>query len=399
MGTNYTLREVFKAGFEAFRRTGGMLPFQLKAGLAILRCRTAELGGHAKRCPAGCVEKVWYNSCRHRACPLCAWIKIHQWLETIRARLLPTDHYHTTFTLPGELRVFWNWDRRAINDLMFKTARMTLFNALADPKHLGAKPGILMSLHTWSRDLWAHIHIHCLVTGGGVTPDGQWKPSTNGFLVPQEVLRYWFRKRFTKALRRMIKSGKIELPPDMCRFDALCLLTEAERKECIVDVEERYEHGLGVAAYLANYVRGGPLKNSRLVSLDKQNKTVTFRVSRKGEPWQQRTLTIKEFIRRVLWHVPETGYRVVRACGLYHHHYREQLEACREQLGGGGLPTNGEPEADTPTAGGNEEPPDEEWILVEDYCRICGCLLEVKAIPRAPPAPEPAPYPEPSPWC
>lgn len=380
MGTNCTLRDIFKHGFEAYRRTGKLLPFQIKAGLAILRCRTAELGGHVKRCPTGCVEKAWYNSCRHRACPLCAWTKIHQWLEKIRARLLPTDHYHVTFTLPGELRVFWDFDRRAISDLMFKIARTTLFNALADPEHLGAKPGILMSLHTWARDLWSHVHVHCLVTGGGITADGRWKPCEGDFLVPQDVLRYWFRKRFAKALRRMINAGKIELPPDMCRFDALCRLTRAERKEWIVDIEHR-DHGRGVAAYLARYVRGGPLKESRLLS--SLDETVTFRVSRKGEPWKEKALPVHEFIRRILWHVPETGYRVVRACGLYHHHYREELEACREQLGGGGIPG----EVDSPPASGSEEPADEEWILAEEYCRICGCLLEIEVIPRAPPAP------------
>lgn len=363
-----------------------MLPFQLKAGIAILRCRTAELGGHAKRCPSGCVEKVWYNSCRHRACPLCAWIKIDQWLEKIRSLLLPTDHYHVTFTLPGDLRIFWEFDRKAVGDLMFRIARTTLFNALEDPKHLGAKPGILMSLHTWSRVLWAHPHVHCLVTGGGLTADGRWQPCRReGFLVPEEVLRFWFRKRFTKALRRMIKAGKIELPPDMCRFDALCRLSQAERKTWIVDVEERYEHGQGIATYLARYVRGGPLKNSRLLRLDPKEQTATFRVSRKGEPWSEMTLPVRELIRRILWHVPPTGYRVVRACGLYHHHYREQLEACREQLGVGEAPGSA---ADDPPATEAEELSGEDWVAVEEYCRICGCLLEVENIPRAPPLPE-----------
>lgn len=178
----------------------------------------------------------------------------------------------------------------------------------------------------------------------------------------------------------MINAGKIELPPDMCRFDALCRLTRAERKEWIVDIEHR-DHGRGVAAYLARYVRGGPLKESRLLS--SLDETVTFRVSRKGEPWKEKALPVHEFIRRILWHVPETGYRVVRACGLYHHHYREELEACREQLGGGGIPG----EVDSPPASGSEEPADEEWILAEEYCRICGCLLEIEVIPRAPPAP------------
>ena len=173
---------------------------------------------------------------------------------------------------------------------------------------------------------------------------------------------YWFRKRFAEALRRMIKAGKIELPPEMCRFDALCRVTEAKRKKWIVDVEERYEHGEGIATYLARYVRGGPLKNSRLLRLDEETQTATFRVSRKGERWREMTLPIHELIRRILWHVPQTNYRVVRACGLYHHHYREQLEACRQQLGGGNAPAV----ADSPCATETAEPPDEEWILVEE---------------------------------
>ncbi len=389
MGEKCTLREIFKKGLRAFRRTRVLRPFEEKAALAIQSCRTAVLGGHLKLCPEGCVEKVWYNSCQHRACPLCAWARIYKWLETIRARLLPSDHYHATFTLPDdELRDLWDADRKTFADLMFKVARMTLINVLKDPEYLGAKPGILMTLHTWSRDLWAHPHIHCLVTGGGVTADGQWKPCRKGFLVPKAVLRHEFRKRFAKALRRMINSGKIKLPPDMCRFDALCRLTQAERKEWVVEVEYR-EQGEGVAEYLSRYIRGGPIKHSRLVSLDELKRKVTFRVSRLKEPLELRTLDLTEFIRRVLWHVPEPGYRTVRACGLYHHHYREQLEACREQLGGGEIPA----EADRTSDAAEEE----DWTEAEEYCRICGSLLEVKAIPRAPPpSVELAHYPEPS---
>ncbi len=396
MGDNCTLREIFKEGLDAFRRSRVLRPFEEKAAVAIQRCRTKALGGHIKRCPEGCVEKAWYNSCRHRACPLCAWAKIYQWLETISARLLPTDHYHVIFTIPDkELSDLWDADRKAFGDLMFKIARKTLFNVLKNPEYLGAKPGLLMTLHTWARDLWSHIHIHCLVSGGGVTADGQWKPCRKGFLVPKGVLRKEFRKLFVKALRRMINAGKIKLPPDICRFEALCLLTKADRKEWIVEVEYR-KQGQSVAEYLARYIRGGPIKNSRLTSFNKPKRKVTFRVSRlnNDEPLELRTLSQKEFIRRVIWHVPETGYRMVRACGLYHHHYREQLEACREQLGGGGIPAEGE----EPTSNGSEEPPGEDWIMEEEYCRVCGCLLEVETIPRAPPPSlELVLYPEPSP--
>ncbi len=389
MAAKCTLRDIFQAGFKDYLRTHWLPFYLLKAGYAILQCRTAALGGHVKLCPEGHVEKAWYNSCRHRACPLCAWIKIDEWLEKVRARLLPTDHYHVTFTLPDELRVFWHYNQKLIGDLVFKVAGKTLFKVLADPKHMGAKPGILMSLHTWSRSLWAHVHIHCLVTGGGVTADGRWQPCRReGFLAPDDQLAYWFRDRFVKTLRRLLEKGQVELPQEMNRFQAKCLISQAESKDWIVDVEKPYPHGEGVATYLARYVRGGPLKNSRLLSRD--DETVTFRVSRKDEPWKEMRLSISELIRRILMHVPPIGYRVVRSFGLYHHHYREQLEACRQKLGGGGIPES----ADTAAEVDREEPPEDDWLRVEEYCRICGCLLEVEAIPRAPPPPELARYME-----
>ena len=130
------------------------------------------------------------------------------------------------------------------------------------------------------------------------------------------------------------------------------------------------------------------------MSFNELKRKVTFRVSRLNEPLKLRTLDLNEFLRRVLWHVPEPRYRTVRACGLYHHHYREKLEACHEQLGGGGIPAGD----DELTATGSDEPDGEDWIQAEEYCRICGCLLEVKPIPRAPPpALGLALYPEPSP--
>ncbi len=336
MGTKYarTVHGILQAGLEAFLRTH-WLPFYLvKAALALRDCKTSALGGHVKRCPHGHIEKAWYNSCRHRACPQCSWGKVEQWLERLRPKLLPTDHYHVTFTLPEELRLLWQFNKQLVGDLMFTIAQRTLFGVLKDPKHLGAKPGILMALHTWSRVLLCHVHLHCLVTGGGLGPDGRWKrTSRDGFLAPDDRLSYHFRKKFCAALEHRIKAGKVELPPGMARIDALKRINAAGQKVWIVDIEERYEHGQGIATYLAKYVKGGPIKNQRLLRAEEG--TVRFRTSRKGEKFQAMTLAIGEFIQRLLEHVPPIGYRMVRACGLYHHHYREQLEACRQQLGGG----------------------------------------------------------------
>ena len=388
MGANFILRDVFQAGLDLYLRSRSLPFFHLKAAHAIRQCQTAELGGHVKKCPQGHVLKAWYNSCRHRACPLCAWAKINLWLDKVRQRLLPVDHFHITCTLPAELRVFWQFNHKIVGDLFFKCVRLGIFEVLRDPKLLGAKPGLLMNLHTWSRSLWTHIHIHCLVTGGGVTADGRWKNRRLDKLLPTQLLAGKVRKRMIKALNRLLDQGRLELPIDMDRFQARKLIQRAKRKKWIVDRRERYAHGEGVAAYLARYVRGGPLKNQRLLGIDQDKRTVTFRVSRKGEKFLQMQLDVREFIGRILLHVPPIGYRVVRTCGLYHHHYAQLREACREQLGGGQPQLDIEP----PPAADGDEPEEEQWTLEEDYCPVCGCLLEVEAIPRAPPPLELAKY-------
>ncbi len=391
MSTSYTLRDVFQHGLKKYLARHELhLPyFQVKAAVALRDCRTAALGGHAKWCPNGHVEGRWYNSCRHRACPQCCWTKIDEWLEKVRHRILPTEHRHITCTLPAELRILWRFNKRLIGDLLLKTVREVLFSLLEDPKFLGAKPGLILNLHTWRRDLLLHVHVHCLITHGGWTPDGCWKKPRWKTLVPTQLIAKKLNERLTKALKRLLKSGQLRLPEDMTRFDAEKLISKAQRKRWVVNRKHRYRHGEGVAAYLARYLRGGPIKNSRLLRLDEQTDEVTIRISRRNEPVKTRKISVEDFIDRVLLHVPRPGYRVVRSCGLYHHHYAEQLEACRQQLGGGHVPADDEA---TPSATTTEDPDDESWVMREDYCRICGCLLETQTIPRGPPPPELARY-------
>ncbi len=363
--------------------------FQVKAAVALRDCRTVALGGHAKRCPLGHVEGRWYNSCRHRACPQCCWAKIDEWLDRVRLRILPTEHRHVTCTLPAELRILWRFNKSVIGDLLLKTVRQVLFLLLEDPKFLGAKPGLILNLHTWRRDLLTHVHVHCLVTHGGWTPDGRWKKPRWKSLVPTQLVAKELNERFTKALGRLLKSGQLRLPRDMTRFEAEKCISKAGRKKWVVNRKERYKHGHGVAAYLARYLRGGPIKNQRLLRLDEESHEVTIRTSRRNEPLKTRKMSVEDFIGRVLLHVPRPGYRVVRSCGLYHHHYAEQLEDCRRQLGGGNIPANDEAAASVATT---DDPDDDNWVMREDYCRICGCLLETQVIPRGPPPPELAKY-------
>ncbi len=391
MSTSCTLQDVFQHGLENYLARYGLgLPFfQAKAAVALRDCRTIALGGHAKKCPHGHVEGVWYNSCRHRTCPQCCWSKIDEWLDKVRERILPTEHRHITCTLPDELRIFWRFNKRLVGDLLLKTVREVLFALLEDPKFLGAKPGMILNLHTWSRSLWFHIHVHCLITFGGIGPDGLWRKPRWKTLVPTQLIAKELNERLTKALKRLLKQGRLRLPEDMTRFEAEKLINRAGRKKWVVDCRGRYKHGRGVAAYLARYVRGGPVKNQRILRLDKQADKITLRVSRRDEPLKTVKLPVIEFIGRVLVHVPRPGYRVVRSCGLYHHYYREQLEACRQQLGDVDDLVDEKPEVPEKDS---DDPDDDSWVMREDYCRICGCLLETKTIARGPPPPELARY-------
>jgi len=168
-----TLQAIFCRSFDSYA-AGKRLPLQShKAAHAIMQCRTAALGGHVQRCPEDHVSRNEYNSCKHRSCPRCAALPKARWAEAQQARLLGCDHYHVVFTLPHELLALWTSNRAWFIDALFQTCRDTLMTLLQDARYLGAIPGIVMSLHTWGRTLSLHPHIHCLVTGGGLSRAGQ----------------------------------------------------------------------------------------------------------------------------------------------------------------------------------------------------------------------------------
>lgn len=222
-----------------------------KAVWALLACRTAVLGGHVQRCPDGHFERVWYNSCRHRLCPQCAWLQVERWLARQQVRLLACDHYHVIFTMPDELRGLWLVNGRPMTNLLFATVHETLAQLLGDEKYLGACPGLLAALHTWSQTLVLHPHLHCLVTGGGLTDAGQWRPVRNGFLLPVRVVMALFRGKLLAALRQGLAQGQLRLPEGRSPQQMANLLNQLGRTKWNVHIRERYPHGTGVLIYLA----------------------------------------------------------------------------------------------------------------------------------------------------
>jgi putative transposase/transposase-like zinc-binding protein len=332
-----TLQTIFQDAFPAYEQSHALPAHVRTAARAIMQCRTAALGGHIQACPDGHVARVWYNSCRHRSCPQCAYLQTERWLALQQARLLACDHYHVIFTLPHELNPLWLANVPVMTTLLFQAVRDTLGTLLADPKYLGAQPGILAALHTWSQTLVLHPHLHCLVTGGGLTPAGQWVAVRHGFLLPARVVMAVFRGKMVAAIRQTLARGALALPEPMRPQQLLNLLNRLghpTKTKWNVRIMERYRHGAGVVTYLARYLRGGPIKNARLVAFDGDRVTLLHRARHERRATSQRmTLSVADFLQRWLLHVPVPHTRVVRLYGLYHHTQAEALAACRTALG------------------------------------------------------------------
>jgi hypothetical protein len=333
-----TMQEILQEGYAAFERSHLLPSYVRKAVWALLACRTAMLGGHIQACPEGHVERVWYNSCRHRLCPQCAWLQVERWLITQKARLLACEHYHVIFTIPSELHDLWLANVAVMTTLLFASVRDTLLELLNDEHYLGAKPGLIATLHTWTQTLLLHPHLHCLVTGGGLHEAGHWVAVRHGFLLPSRVAMALFRGKLLAAVRQGLVHGTLQVPAGRSRQQVENLLNKLGRQKWNVHIRERYPHGTGVLIYLARYVRGGPLSNQRLVA--SAHGEVTFRYRVNGEASDRRarglmTLPIAAFIGRYLLHVPAPGTRVVRSYGLYAATKREALAVCRAYLGQG----------------------------------------------------------------
>jgi hypothetical protein len=322
-----TLQQVMREGFPVYARSR-CLPLHVHAAArALVDCGTAAMGGHAWACPDGHEMRVAYNGCRHRSCPRCAGRRNEAWLAERSARLLPCEHYHAIFTVPHELEALWFADRRCMVNLLFGSVRATLLELLDDERYLGARPGVIATLHTWGRTLSFHPHIHCLITGGGWSASG-WKMVRNGHLLPFRVVQKLFRGKLLAALRQALARDRLTLPSGWSRERVESLLRLVGEKKWNVHLRERYEHGRGVLAYLGRYLRGGPLRDPQLVALTEEAVVFRYTDHRDGEK-KLLALPLEHFVQRLTWHVPEPWQHGVRYWGLYARDQAATLEAAR----------------------------------------------------------------------
>jgi hypothetical protein len=352
--------DVFRAHGAAWRKAnvGHVSLGQLKVMSAIETCRTAALGGHVERCEDCAHERVAYNSCRNRHCPKCQGAAARQWLAEREAELLPVPYYHVVFTLPAAIGAIAFQNKAAVYDLLFRTTAETLTTIAADPKHLGARIGLTAVLHTWGSALTHHPHIHVIVPGGGLSPDGaRWIACKPGFFLPVRVLSRLFRRLFLEGLAALHETGRLtffgDLAPlsDQRAFDAA--LAPLRRSEWVVFAKRPFAGPQAVLAYLSRYTHRVAISNSRLIALDEAGVTFKWKDYRiKGrDRFRTMTLDAAEFIRRFLLHVLPSGFHRIRHYGLFAGTVRARnIERARQLLAAAqGLAPKRDAEADSET--------------------------------------------------
>lgn len=311
---------------------------QLKVLTAIARCRTAALGGHRDQCARCGYEAISYCSCRNRHCPKCQTNAREKWLRARERELLPVDYYHLVFSVPHALvPLIWQ-NKKVLFTLLFEATAMTLLEVAADPKHLGAAIGFLSILHTWGQTLQRHPHIHCVVPGGGLSPDGrQWISSCSRFFLPVRVLSRVFRGKFVAGLRQAFRRNKLV-------FHGACLPLAQEkafaaflrtlfRQDWVVYAKPPFGGPEHVLQYLARYTHRVAISNHRLLSVDDNG--VRFRWKDYAHHNKRRTMTLsnEEFLRRFLQHILPRGFPRIRYFGWLANRKRGRLlPVCRERL-------------------------------------------------------------------
>jgi hypothetical protein len=324
------VQKVFAAYHDRLKATKQPLK-NLKAIDALVHCRTASMGTSYYACTDQHPGIEVHHSCRNRACYLCAQKKRMEWVEKQKQRLLDVPHFHVIFTLPHEYLSLWRYNESLFAQIIFRASQTTLLTLLADDRHGGLKPGILMALHTWGRQLNLHPHTHCLVTAGGLDRQGNWK-ALNSFLLPGSVIRTVYRGRLQGLVKEAFESGDLCLPPDMTRDTFWAVYRSLYKKSWSVRIEERYEHGKGVLLYLARYCKGGPVNPRQLKRIDAAGIEMSYLDHRDKRVKSQR-LRPEEFIRRVLLHVPPQGLHTLRYYGFYAPAAKQDYRRCRKACG------------------------------------------------------------------
>ena len=329
---NFSVKGILNQYYSAPESSVSLPFYQSKALKKYHACRTDKLGGHAQYCENGHLNGVWYNSCKSRGCPQCQNLATEEWLQNTQRLLLNCPHHHIIFTIPSELHSLWRFNRALMSDLLFRSSLDTLKVFSSDARYLKATPGMLSTLHTWGRDLSLHPHLHVLISHGGLNHEGEWVKPKKQRLFPQKPVMMVFRGKLLASLKSHLESGALVLPPDSDDCKAKTLFHFLGRKSWVVHFCPRYDHAVGVAKYLARYVKRGPCKNSQFKAAKPGDVRFQYKSHQTGRI-EVLQLRIGDFIKRLSEHIAIPRKPSVRYGGLYVSSVRSQLNKARACLG------------------------------------------------------------------
>jgi len=293
---------------------------QIKAINAIENCRTSKLGYHRLVCDNCGHEEISYNSCRNRHCPKCQQTKQEEWIDRIKSQVLPVRHFHTVFTLPEQLRPLAYINQDIIYSIFFKAASKTLKQVALNPEFLGAEPAFLAILHTWGQNLSYHPHLHIIVSGGGLDPDGmEWKHSAKNFFVPVKALSKVFKAKFIALLKEEYSNNFLKIPDikkdvDYNNFNKLKSLLYSFNWN--VFTKKAFKSSGQVIEYLGRYTHRVAISNSRIISLNNGKVRFKYKDYKDNNNWKIMELSAIEFIRRFVQHILPNGFYKIRYFGL-----------------------------------------------------------------------------------
>ncbi len=332
--------DIFRRYGAAYRESHGasLCTAQRRVMSAIELCRTAALGGHVERCDRCDHQRICYNSCRDRHCPKCQSLARAQWLEDRRSELLDTQYFHVVFTVPQPIAAIALQNKEIVYGILFRAASETLRTIAADPKHLGAQIGFFAVLHTWGQALFHHPHLHCVVPGGGISPDGtRWISCRRKFFLPVPVLARLFRRLFLDYLRKAFDAGDLQffscLEPLRMRNAFLRHIAPTRKKDWVVYAKRPFAGPEQVLKYVARYTHRVDISNNRLLDINDGKVEFRWKDYRDGNRHKTMTLRADEFIRRFLLHVLPDGFQRIRYYGFLANRYRaDKLALCRQLM-------------------------------------------------------------------
>jgi Putative transposase/Transposase zinc-binding domain len=319
----FEVADIFRRHGESYRQAnaGHLDRCQCRVMAAIEACRTAALGGHVTRCRQCGHTEIAYCSCRDRHCPTCQGSAARAWLEARQADLLAVEYFHVVFTLPQPIAAVAYQNKAVVYGILFEAVAETLKTIARDPKHLGVEIGFTAVLHTWGQTLTHHPHVHCIVPGGGLSPDGQrWIACRPGYFLPERVLSRLFRGLFLGKLVAAYKDKRLQFFSDLAHlaepraFSAS--LAPLYRFDWVVDSRRPFAGPEQVLRYLSRYTHRVAISDHRLVDVNDDNVTFTWKDYRDGSRIKRMTLPPAEFIRRFLLHVLPDGFQRIRHYGF-----------------------------------------------------------------------------------